>query len=301
MRTYLEKEKKCETIFASYGPYWHAYTSGKDTPLLFVEESSYSLAMNIIAQGASIFADVKIIAFEVMGNHFHFIFSGDETKIYMLWKYINKRLSGAIPLMRDIKLFLKSINSLSSLRNNIVYTNRNGYVSNPSFTPFSYPWGTGRYYFLDWPSGKFFSDLLINEKRKMFRCRTPMLSSNWVVVNGYVLPCNYCFLDFGMALFRDAHHYFSMISKNVESYTEVALELDDVEFLTDNELYSRISSYIRTDYCVSSIKDLTKAQKYDLAKLIRREYRASNAQIRRVLALTQYEIDTIFPLGSVVK
>lgn len=49
---------------------------------------------------------------------------------------------------------LKPINDLKALREAIVYVNRNGYVVNPSHTPFSYPWGTGRYYFNDVPITK---------------------------------------------------------------------------------------------------------------------------------------------------
>ena len=37
-----------------------------------------------------------------------------------------------------------------------------------------------------------------------------------------VVPYSYCDIKFGMSLFRDAHHYFSMVSKNIESYSEVA-------------------------------------------------------------------------------
>ena len=34
-----------------------------------------------------------------------------------------------------------------------------------------------------------------------------------------VVPYSYCDIKFGMSLFRDAHHYFSMVSKNIESYS----------------------------------------------------------------------------------
>lgn len=99
-------------------------------------------------------------------------------------------------------------------------------------------------------------------------------------------------------MFRDAHHYFAMVSKNVEEYVSLAAELDDGEFLTDPELFVRLRFLVREDYGVSSLRDLTKPQKLDVARRLRREFRSSNGQIRRVLGLTQYEVNTLFPLTA---
>ena len=78
----------------------------------------------------------------------------------------------------------------------------------------------------------------------------------------------------------------------------MAAGLDDGEFLTDTELFDRLSVLIRSDYDVSSIKDLTKPQRFDLARKLRYEFRSSNGQIRRMLGLSQYEIDSLFPLTA---
>lgn len=254
--------------------------------------------MNVIAQAAALFPEVRIIAFEVMNNHFHFVVSADERAVSAFWGFVRKRLVRSFPLMKGLQITLKPIGDLGVLRNNIVYTNRNGYVADSGHTPFSYPWGTGRYYFLDRPRGKTLARIFVDDRRRMFRCRTPALPGEWEVIGGYIAPWNYCAVKFGMAMFRDAHHYFMMVSKNVEAYAELAAGLDDGEFLTDTELFSRLSSLLRSDYGVSSIKDLTKSQRFDLARKLRYDFRSSNGQIRRVLGLSQYEIDSLFPLTA---
>ena len=99
-------------------------------------------------------------------------------------------------------------------------------------------------------------------------------------------------------MFRDAHHYFWAVSKNVEAYSGVATEIGDEEFLTDSELYSQLSKILREQYKGVALRNITKAQKLDLARSLRFEFRSSNAQIRRILGLTQYEIDSIFPLSA---
>ena len=154
MGIFKERERCCEATFRDGGPYWHAYTSGKETPLLFAREEDLVFVMNVVAQAAALFPEVRIIAFEVMDNHFHFVVSADEKAVLAFWGFVRKRLARSFPLMKGLQIALKPIGDLGALRNNIVYTNRNGYVADSCHTPFSYPWGTGRYYFLDWPKGK---------------------------------------------------------------------------------------------------------------------------------------------------
>ncbi len=299
MKTFTESERLCEASFLSGGHFSHAYTSGKETPLLFADEDDFRLAMNVIAQSAAVYPQVRILAFEVMGNHFHFVVSSPaESELRGFWDFIRRRLMRLNSNAKILKLSTKPINSLQSLRNTIVYVNRNGYVADRRFTPFSYPWGTGRYYYLDAPDGEELKDIFTVEKRAMFRSRTPELPETWRVADGHVVPTSYCAIAYGMAMFRDAHHYFSMLSKNVEAYTAVAIELDESEFLTDTELNAQLMAILNAEYKSASLRNLSKSQKYDLARQLRQNFRSSNGQIRRVLGLSQYEIDIIFPLSA---
>lgn len=73
VKTYSEKERRCNASFLSAGPYWHAYTSGKETPLLFSCTQDFAFAMNVVAQASNEFKGVTILAFEILNNHFHFV------------------------------------------------------------------------------------------------------------------------------------------------------------------------------------------------------------------------------------
>lgn len=143
MKTYKEKEKLCEELFADGGDYWHVFTNGRDTPLLFAGPDDFVFVMNVIAQMAEhYFAEIKLITFAVMNNHFHFVISAHgDGSIHSFFDSLKKRLSRSMPQVKPVTLNLKRIPDLKSLRNNIVYVNRNGYVANPDCTPFSYPWG----------------------------------------------------------------------------------------------------------------------------------------------------------------
>ena len=309
MKSYLVRERECEATFLSCGPYWHAFTSGKDTPILFTSTEDLAFVMNVIAQSAymlkpayatdgNMVSGVRIIAFEVMNNHFHFVGAGSQESFIDFFAFARRRLARSIPAVKSIELSLKQITELKSLRNNIVYTHRNGYVANENYTPFSYPWGSGCDYFCNGPVTGRYGDIYLGPRRTMFRGRAPELPEDWPMRDGYIAPAAYCAIRFGMSLFRDAHHYFNAISRQVESYGEIALETDDREFLTDAELFSKVTAVVRERYNLAGIKELSKAQKMDLARTLHYDYRSSNGQIRRTLGLSQYEVDALFPLSA---
>ncbi len=306
MPTFKEKEQRCQCLFDAGRPYWHLYTAGKETPLIFPHPEDFAFAMNVIAQTAVERTGIRIIAFEIMGNHLHILAAGRSEELLEAFSFLRKRiargLKGTHPegLPRKFAPSLKEVTSLEAMRNTIVYINRNGFVADSDYTPYSYPWGTGGLFFgQEMDSHLSFNDISSLECRALFRGRVPKIPGDWPMSgSGYILPSAYCHADFGKAMFRDAHHYFSLLSKSVEALSELAVELDEEEFLTDPELFTRLGAILGTDYGVHSIKDLSAPQKYDLARRVRREFQSSNGQIRRVLALSRYEVDSLFPLTA---
>lgn len=304
MRNYRDLEAYCESRFLQGGPYWHIYTPGLETPVLFGVKEDYVFMMNLICQSAVATYGIEILAFEVMSNHLHIVVSGENLFARRFFAFLDKRLKRCAKSLTckeipsSFEARYKEIDSLQSLRNTIVYVNRNGFVTDRNYTPFTYPWGTGKYYFNGAGFGGVNTNLNVNEMRRMFRGRAAIFPDTYQVNDGYILPSSYCNLELGRSLFRDAHHYFFMVSKNVETYGELALELNDGEYLTDTELVSQLVKLLKIDYNVNSLRDLGKSQKYDLARRLRFEFRSSNEQIRRVLNLTSAEVNTIFPMTA---
>ena len=299
MVTFKEQESCCDNAFRENAPYWHLYTSGKDMPLLFRNDDEFKFVMNVMARSSFDFPDVWIVSFVLMGNHVHILASGERTRVSLMFKTLRQRIArgiGGLPM--SFTPNLKHIADLRTLRNTVVYIHRNGYVVDKAHTPFSYPWGTGPFYFNRSFHSSCLSDLKDAELRLMFRARNPRLPAGLLVADGYVAPPSYCRIEKGMAMFHDAHQYFSMVSKGVESYLELAVDLDDVEFLTDNELFLQAWRIVRERYGAGSLKEISKNQRMELAKMMKHEYRSSNSQICRVLNLTQFEVDSMFPLSA---
>jgi len=289
----------CEDSFNSTGPWWHLYTNGKNTPVFLVDTEDLTYAMNLMARCVHEINGITVVSFELMNNHIHIALAGSENDAERLFKLFRRRLaryfnSKSRVLPDTFQVSLKRIPDLKTLRNIIVYINRNGYVSDSSSTPFSYRWGTGRYYFNDFPIESRYGDLVKNERRVLLQSSDVRFPEDFRIIEGYISPPSYCSIKFGMALFRDAHHYFNMVSRSIASYCEVASEMDDWEFLTDSELFSEVLKILRGQYNISKLNELTKAQKLDIARTLHFRFHSSNTQIARTLGISLYDINQMF-------
>lgn len=299
----FEKEQICEAIFRAGGPYWHLYTPGNVTTAFLLNADDYAFAMNAIYFAYQLTAGIRILAFELMSNHLHILIEGEAEAVCRFFASLRKKLarglaSDRVSVLDSFVMQLKEIEDLRGLRNTIGYVHRNGYVVNGNHTPFSYPWGTNRYFYNDYPISETFKKIYTGRRRLMFRGRTPEISDSTKYLDGYVAPISYCSIDRGMSMFRDAHHYFSIVGKNVEAYSELALELNDGDCITDEEAFSQTIKICNTMYPGIRIRDLDKTRKAEIARKLHYEIHCSNGQIRRVLGLSQFEVDSLFPKTS---
>ena len=98
-------------------------------------------------------------------------------------------------------------------------------------------------------------------------------------------------------MFRDARSYFNSLTRNAEAYSQIAARLKDSVFLTDEELFTVMSSYIYKEYSTKSAAQLKGEQKIAVARHLRFGYNASNQQIRRLLRLEPAILEELFPQG----
>jgi len=88
-------------------------------------------------------------------------------------------------------------------------------------------------------------------------------------------------------MFRDSSHYFNALSKNVESNKQIAKEIGESVYYTDDELFSVIVKHSNENYSIPAPSLLPSAAKIELAKLMHNEYNASAKQLQRMLKLPQ--------------
>ncbi len=310
-RSFTEKESRCRKVFewalSKYGGLWHLCTPGEKQSIIFERKDDYVCAMTLVATSAYDCPDVRIITFELMSNHVHFILCGSEAAALEFFALFKKRLNrylysngkktdlGHFECGRPI-----AVGDLESMRNHIAYVNRNNFVVDPSQTPFTYPYGANGYYFNPWAKERrqtFFGKYGIKDKRQLVHSKSIDYPDTYTVVDGYFSPVNYCRLDIGEGVFRDARHYFYKIAKDIESYRDIAALAGDSVFYTDDELFDVVRRECRQKYNGERAVTLGWEQKLELARTLHFDYNAGNAKIARLLKLTTETLDEIFPLS----
>lgn len=297
-------ESGCELHFSNIGQCWHICTPGEDTELIFSCDQEFSYGITLLALCVAEL-DLKILTFELMGNHYHIIASGSVEECLALSRNYQRRLRRYFAekgRLVDLDNFVCEkpipISSLDMIRNEIAYVNRNAFVVNPLYTPFTYPWGCGKLYFSDFDSmipSQSISELSVRQQRAIFHTKTLNLPLNFRIRNGQIIQSSFCNIADGEKFFRNARHYFQTITRNAEPFSEIAKRLNDKIFLTDNEIFSVVMNLCRKNFGLENLTMLSAQQRIDTARLMRFKYNSSVKQIKRVLKLDDKIINELFP------
>ena len=304
-KTFYDIEMECQSVFDRFGPFHHLCTPGYLTENIFADREIKEIGLNFLGICCKDFDDFRIVAFSEMTNHLHLLYGGSiETGNEYFESYLSKlrRVIGKTIYFTGFTPKILPVPDLKAVRNEIVYINRNGYVVNPHNTPFSYPWGSGLLYFnplFDKIPSKPFYNLTRDQKRMICRSRDLDLPLGYSVVGNIILPSCYCRVhDIGEKLFRDAHQYFNLLSRDYEAYSEVAKRLGDKVYISDEEMFSVVSQICRKYHGVTSPALLTPNDRIEVAKRMHRDYNASNKQINRILKLDRTVVDQLFPIAD---
>ena len=304
VKSFRELEYECESLFLCQGSIWHLYTPGDSTNLLFRNREDFIAGMNIMAFSALDYPQLRHFTFELMNNHLHAVIAGDKEVILQFFINFKKRLSRYL-LSKEryvdilsIEPAMKPVLDLKSLRYLILYVNRNGYVVNSKVTPFSYPWGANMYFFNPVTRNQnrqYYSDLKVMERRRLCRSHKCDYPDSIYLTDDYISPLCYCDIDTAEKFFRNAHHYMSMITKGIESYSEIAKELGDRTFLSDDEMYSAVANITMRKYNKATLNELTNEERLEMANTLHFDYHASNKQISRIMKLDLFSVESMFP------
>lgn len=304
MKTFFDMESRCSLTFNQSGPYWHLWTP-ENHQIVFPDKESLIAGMNILAICSRLVPEVKIITFQIMNNHLHLTLSGPREGVLRLFRLLKRYLGKYLRsrgLYADLSQFegkLRELCSLQELRNVITYNNRNGYVVNPDSTPFTYPWGANAYYFNYFAESRFResrSFLSKAERRAIIHSHdSDVLNEPIKTVDGFACPMSFCSISFGEGLFRCASHYFREISRNIESQKDIAKELGEQVFYTDDELFSVVLTICKDKYDGQKPSLLPVAAKSELALLLHNEYNAGNKLIQRMLRLEASFVNSLLP------
>ncbi|MBE6250641.1 MAG: hypothetical protein E7111_03200 [Bacteroidales bacterium] len=304
MSSFTEKERECEMAFDKSGPFWHLYTDGRIMTDFLCCEEDFKIAMTALAVTAILSTKVLIITFELMSNHLHLIMSGDSEDCMEFFSSFKTRLRKVLLSLGRIIDWdpfcaeILPIETLTALRNEIIYVNRNAFVANPQYTPFNYPWGGGTAYFtpcIHALPARSVKEIGFNKSRKLTHFREIKLIEKLEFVGDTAHIPSFCRIDIGEQMFRDARSYFNSLTRNAEAFSQIAERLKDTVFLTDDEMYAAAVKCAKQAFDNQQLATLSPDQKIKLSKELHFKYNASKQQIRRILRLDLTLLNELFP------
>lgn len=295
--SFRERESLCLSYYSQSGPVYHACTS-ENYPLVFRSDSDFKIGMDLFAVCAFRNRQLRILAFELMTNHIHIVIIGLAEDIERFFSEYKKLLARALGVsLEGFCLKLHQISDLENLRNVIAYVNRNGAMVDEDVTVYSYQWGTNRFYFNDEAKLRFkvsARQLKSCDIREITHSRKYDEVKDVMAVDGYASPLSFCYISLGEDMFRSARHYFTKVSRHVESYEQIAKLIGESVYYTDDDLFQIVCSLSRNSYGCNSPTLLPHKEKVELAKTLRTEYNANNKQIQRMLKLDQSVLTALF-------
>ena len=304
----MRTEEACEFDFRRQGPYWHLYTPGDLTELIFTCESEFTFGMNLVALCLALFPGLRVVSFTLMNNHFHFLLAGNREDAEAFFEMYRRRLKryltgrGRYVDLSSLKAELFEIPDLRALRSEIVYVNRNGYVVQPDHTPYSYPWSAGVFYFNPLlerkTTGKPLAGLSYRETRQLFHGRTFPLPDSYRIIGELIQPSSYCCIREGEGCFRNAHQYFYYLSKDQESKSAISKRLNDSAFLTDEELFGVARGLSARMHDGLAPAMLPLPAKKEMAIKMHYDYKATVNQVRRIFRLDPAVLKEMFPRAA---
>ena len=290
--------------FTSPQDYWHISTP-ENHPIIFTSELDFKAGMSIFGIAAALFPLIGILTFELMSNHIHVCLYGpkDEvvrfmtTLIHFLQRYFDS--TGRTMDLSGLKKYqLRHLSSADEIRNVITYDNRNGFVVNADFTPFSYPWGANKFFFNPDAVRRFESEatsLTVREIRALTKSRRADKVTSLKMLDGYVCPLSFCDITTAMSFYRNASNYFYECSRNIEAHRSIAADICERVYYTDNELFRAVNLESKRQFGDTPLNLLNKDQKVRLAKMMHYDFNATKKQISRLLRLDLQVLDTLFP------
>lgn len=293
MEGFKDQEARCSHIFDELGEVYHLYTP-ENFELIFSGTEDFKRGMSIFGICCKLFASVRVLTFQLMSNHIHIAAAGALESLqglFALFKSTLERESLSMGHPHQWEKFtpgIRKLETLSDIRNVIVYDNKNGYLVHPEHTPYTYPWGANRYYFN--PDARKLAlgnavKILYRERRQIMRSHRADDIEGLMSYEGYALPLSFCEVSLGESLFRTPSHYHESLSRSIERNAKIVAEIGESVAYTDEELFSALVRISRQKFDCPIPSQVASEAKLQLAATMRYDYNASDKQISRMLKL----------------
>lgn len=276
----------CRKTFMEF---YHIYTKGLEDKIIFRDSQDYIAGMNYVAI-AQYKTKVRILAFVLMSNHFHFAVCAsvaDALAFINLFKrlisvYIMNRYGENAYLRRMITSCDPIPTSDDNLKRLIAYILDNPVKAGVNCVAFAYQWGSASCYFSSAVSESTpVSSMNTRVQRNLLRSNVLLPDSYLLGNQGYILPHSYIDIKFVEMLFsrpKSLEYYLSISASSRKIKRDTVVFSDEIVSKAMRELLSN-------KYGAASLHDLDVELQKNLARELRTYFNASAKQIARITGM----------------
>lgn len=284
--------------------FFHWCSRGLTADLLFANEQEFIAGMNRIAvcylyclkKGRP----VRIVAFCLLNNHFHFVLYGSEEDTTMFMEHYKMLTLQRIRYHRqerlhsEIELGHWPAQDPGHAREKVVYTLRQTLEAGLRITPQGYPWCSARLMFND-------NSYVLGTCRTMGELsqRTVQKTINseirppfaWHVLgNGMIWPGDYTDLQIAEGMFMGVKDFmFSLNNGNVDK--AVLAEMSpETPSLPDTEVRDKAESFARGLFGRKGISACTATERVRIAGFLHKELHCGYKQLARVVRMNEGDL-----------
>ena len=297
----MTKLEKLRKEYKSWGRwYYHLVLDSLGDRNLFNDVDEYINGMNVVAIGQFI-KKVKVIQFDWMRNHGHFILLATGLECCLFFDYIRFRLNARLvkdgfpPLPESWFFKLIRLDTFNDLVNAASYSARNSYDARRDILPGGYLWSSNYLMFSDMDrmiEYKTVGDIGTCGMIRLLGSKIMLPEYYKVCKLGFVLPESYLLrTDNGMmtkarSLYKDSKDYAYRVFRDYDTYRKTAAGLGEAWSPSGSDVDSLIEIILNVNYGLSDISNLDPEKCCDLAVTLGLRYGLKAEEIASRLRLS---------------
>ena len=284
--------------------FFHWCSKGLTADLLFASEQEFIAGMNRIAVCYLYCLEkgrpVRIVAFCLLNNHFHFVLYGTEEDAAMFMEHYKMltlqwiRNHRSERLHENVELGRWPARNPEHAREKVVYTLRQTLEAGLRITPQGYPWCSARLLYNDNSYILETSHTVGELSRRMVQktinseIRPPL---SWhIMANGMIWPGDYTDLQIAEGMFMGVKDFmFSLNNGNVDK--AVLAEMSpEAPSLPDTEVRDKAESLARGMFGRKGLSFCPAAERVKIAGYLRKELHCGFKQLARIVRMGEEDL-----------